>query len=211
MLTLPRWTRFAAAGAVLAAVAVAVPVLAGALPLASPAAVAPAAEDPEATAAPEATGKPGKGPKDEHPGQGRGPASAPGLTNRAAKPAEAPVELTGRVGTRDADGRIEYTLTSGGTTVVLEAGPPWWWGEDHPLAPYVGSTVTIQGARAEGSDEVDVHAVDGSAIREPGRPPWAGGPKVVGEAHPGWKAWKAERGIGRPSWAGPPGAEDEGS
>ena len=90
--------------------------------------------------------------------------------------------------------------------LVLEAGPPWWWGEDNPLAPFVGETVTVEGEQAEGSDSVDVHAVNGTAIREAGRPPWAGGPKVVGEAHPGWKAWKVEREPGthgRPPWAGP--------
>ena len=26
-----------------------------------------------------------------------------------------------------------------------------------------------------------------------GKPPWAGGPKVQGERHPGWKAWKADK------------------
>jgi hypothetical protein len=64
--------------------------------------------------------------------------------------------------------------------------------------------------------------VDGKTIREPGRPPWAGGWKVVGEKHPGWSqekadrqaakdAAKAERGAGRPSWAGPqPSAEPGG-
>ena len=26
----------------------------------------------------------------------------------------------------------------------------------------------------------------------PGKPPWAGGPWVVGETHPGWKPWMAD-------------------
>jgi hypothetical protein len=31
------------------------------------------------------------------------------------------------------------------------------------------------------------------ALREPGKPPWAGGWKVVGEKHPGWSQEKADR------------------
>jgi hypothetical protein len=54
----------------------------------------------------------------------------------------------------------------------------------------VGKTVTIAGTHREGSTDVSVDTVDGTAIRAEGRPPWAGGPKVVGERHPGWKAWK---------------------
>lgn len=161
--------------------------------------------------APEATAKPGKGPKVEHPGRG----------NRADKPAEAPVTLRGRVGTAvDAEGQTRYTLTVDGEVLDLDAGPPWWWGEEHPLAPYVDTTVTIEGDRAAGSDHVDVRTVDGTLIREPGRPPWAGGWKAVGPKHPGWTEWKADRdaakeqghGNGRPPWAGPksPDADAEG-
>jgi hypothetical protein len=36
-------------------------------------------------------------------------------------------------------------------------------------------------------------AVDGTRLREPGKPPWAGGWKVVGERHPGWSEEKAAR------------------
>ena len=110
------------------------------------------------------------------------------------------------MGTRTTDdGETEYTLTANGSVLVLEVGPPWFYGDDHPLAPFVGATVTVEGEQAEGSDTVDAHTVDGTVIREAGRPPWAGGPKTVGEAHPGWKAWKGEHepGSGRPPWAGP--------
>ena len=40
--------------------------------------------------------------------------------------------------------------------------------------------------------ELDVDTIDGIALRADGKPPWAGGPKVVGETHPGWKAWMAD-------------------
>jgi hypothetical protein len=138
--------------------------------------VSPAAEPtaaPAATAAP--TEKPGKGPK---------PSKAP----------EVDVTATGTVGTRTAaNGRTEYTLTTGSTVRVLSAGPPWFWGDDHPLASYVGKNVTVAGTTRSGGDEIDVLTVNGTAIREPGRPPWAGGWKAVGERHPGWSQDKADR------------------
>jgi hypothetical protein len=43
-----------------------------------------------------------------------------------------------------------------------------------------------------GDTELDAETVDGKALREPGKPPWAGGPWVVGESHPGWKDWMAD-------------------
>lgn len=184
---LPQRHRLAAAAALLALAVVAVPALAGALP------AMPAAPDAPA-ASPDASDKPGRGPKDEK-----------------ARVASTPVTLTGRVGTtQDEDGRPVYTLTVGSTVYTLHAGPPWWWGDSHPLASTVGDTVTIEGEQADGTNDVDVFTVDGTVIREPGRPDWAGGPKAVGERHPGWSAekaerWaeKAERGHGRPDWAGP--------
>ena len=217
MPTTPRRPILAIAAAALAAAAISVPVVGGVLPASAPAgAVAPAAEDPAATPAPEATEKPGKGPKEEPPGRGQreGNAGPPGQLDKEDRPVENPVELTGTVGTRtNAEGETEYTLTVNGTVLKLEAGPPWFFGDNHPLAPFVGTSVTVQGEQAEGSDSVDAHVVDGTVIREPGRPPWAGGPKEVGEIHPGWKDWKAakgehEPGSGRPPWAGPKEPDD---
>jgi hypothetical protein len=62
--------------------------------------------------------------------------------------------------------------------------------------------VTVHGWQREGTTDVSVDTVDGVALRAAGRPPWAGGPKAVGERHPGWKAWKLNgekpgRGLGR--------------
>jgi hypothetical protein len=125
----------------------------------------------------------------------------PGKPDKAdrQKVPEVPVTLTGSVGsTTDADGETVYTLTSGGQTFELEAGPPWWWGADHPLAPFVGRTVTVSGETRTGSDEIDVQAIGGTTIREPGKPPWAGGPWKIGERHPGWKPWKVLGEDGRP-------------
>jgi hypothetical protein len=67
------------------------------------------------------------------------------------------------------------------------------------LAKYVGSSVTVKGTHHEGSQDLDVESVDGTALREEGRPPWAGGPRVVGESHPGWKGSsdKPGNGLGR--------------
>ena len=93
----------------------------------------------------------------------------------------------------DEDGDPTYELTSGGKTYQLDAGPPWFYGDNHPLKPFVGKSVTVTGEAAEGSTEVDVLTVNGTVIREPGKPPWAGGWKQVGERHPGWSEEKAAR------------------
>lgn len=105
-----------------------------------------------------------------------------------------PITISGTVErSEDANGRPSFTLRDGGTTYTLSAGPPWFFGADHPLQAYVGDSVTIDGEVAEGSTDVDVISVNGTALREAGKPPWAGGWKAVGEAHPGWSEDKADR------------------
>ena len=107
---------------------------------------------------------------------------------------KAPITLNGTVAlATDAGGHETYTLRDGGTTYTLDAGPAWFFGAKYPLKPYVGKDVTIVGEVAAGSTEVEVVSVDGTALREPGRPPWAGGWRVVGAAHPGWSQEKADR------------------
>lgn len=141
---------------------------------------------------------------------------APSKGPRADKAPETPVTLTGIVGARaEADGGTTYTLTVGTTVYELEVGPPWFWGDANPLKPSVGKTVTIEGEQAAGSTDIDVKTVDGTAIRGDGKPPWAGGWKVVGKTHPGWAQWKVDKqaakdaaGHGRPPWAGPKGSDD---
>lgn len=119
---------------------------------------------------------------------------APGKPDKAAKPAGTPVTLSGVLSSStDANGKTTYTLTSGGTTYVLGAGPAWFHGDRHPLKPFVGKQVTIDGERRDGTDKVSVTALNGTALREPGKPPWAGGWKKVGEAHPGWTQEKWDR------------------
>ena len=148
---------------------------------------------------------------------GQGKANAPGQAKD--KVAKAPITISGTIEVAsDEDGNDTYTLTDGGTTYTLEAGPPWFFGKNHPLKPYVGKSVTVDGEVAEGGTEVEVLAVDGTAIREPGKPPWAGGWKVVGERHPGWSQEKADRFEARFGDCFPPGqckdkpsgADDEG-
>ncbi len=145
-------------------VAVAIPALAAG-PSASPdAANAAASGKPD---------KPGKGPK-------------------ASKEPEVAVTLSGVVtATTDADGTTGYAMTVAGKTVRLEAGPSWFFGDKHPLKAFVGKTVTIVGGQR--GDEVDVETVDGVRLREAGRPPWAGGWKAVGSAHPGWTQEKWDK------------------
>ncbi len=98
--------------------------------------------------------------------------------------------------TTSADGASAYTLAANGTTYSLSDGP-----------------VDVIGEVAEGSTEIDVQTIDGKALRAPGRPPWAGGPKVVGEKHPGSTAPKGQgkghektqdKGIGKPEASSSP-------
>jgi hypothetical protein len=104
------------------------------------------------------------------------------------------------------DGSTDYYLElEDGTQVKLSVGPPWYWGANHPLAPYDGQTVVLGGlhtgglpsenasdvakARGAGDPTFEVRSIDGVLIFGPGKPPWAGGPAVVGEAHPGFAGW----------------------
>jgi hypothetical protein len=119
----------------------------------------------------------------------------PGLEKaKKAKVPTEPITIRGAVtAATDEDGNTVYRMTSGGTTYDLEAGPPWFHGDNHPLKAFAGKTVTIVGEIAEGSTEVSVDTVDGTALREAGKPPWAGGWKRLGEIHPGWSQEKADR------------------
>jgi hypothetical protein len=112
-----------------------------------------------------------------------------------SKESEAPevqVTIRGTVkSAADAEGQPDFTLEANGKTLKLDAGPKWFHGANNPLLPFVGKTVTVVGEQS--GDEVDVLSVDGIVIRAPGRPPWAGGWKVQGKIHPGWSQEKADR------------------
>lgn len=130
------------------------------------------------------------------PALAAGPSASPGDGGakgpKASKAPEVAVTLHGAVvAAKDADGATAYTMTVDGKTVRLEAGPAWFFGDKHPLAPFAGKTVTITGSQS--GDEVDVETVDGTRLRADGKPPWAGGWKAVGSAHPGWSQEKADR------------------
>lgn len=137
-------------------------------------------------------------------------ANAPG--QQKEKVPSAPITISGTVeSSTDADGKKVYTLTDGGKTYKLEAGPRWFF-DTYPLEQYVGESVTIDGEIAEGSDEVDVLSVNGTVLRAAGKPPWAGGWKRVGERHPGWSQEKADRFEAKFGGCWPPGhckAKDE--
>ena len=95
------------------------------------------------------------------------------------KVAEGLSEQTGTVATQTAaDGTTVYVLQTATGTLVLDVGPPRYWGESHPLAPFVGQSVTVSGVQEPGSGEFAVYAIGDQVIRGPGRPPWAGGWKV---------------------------------
>jgi len=136
------------------------------------------------------------------PVMGADPSPSANPSAAASKADQAPeiaVTLTGTVlKTTDGKGRPTFTLTVGGVTWELSAGPKWYWGDKNPLAAFAGKSVKVTGTHHEGETELDVEAVDGTALRAAGKPPWAGGPKVQGEQHPGWKAWKADKTNGKP-------------
>jgi hypothetical protein len=128
----------------------------------------------------------GQDPDDEADGQ-----------NAATETREGTIEAV-----TDADGDVEYQLTDADGTVKLSVGPPWFWGDDHPLQGLSGP-VTVTGQlddgtppahanrnnRADGQPSFDVFSINGQEIRGAGKPPWAGGPAVVGESHPGYQGW----------------------
>ena len=92
-----------------------------------------------------------------------------------------------------ANARAASVTIGAGETYTLEAGPSWYHGDNHPLKPFVGKSVTIVAEGAAGATELDVKSVNGTALRAPGKPPWAGGWKRVGAKHPGWSQAKADR------------------
>lgn len=126
-------------------------------------------------------------------------AAAEKVESKAEHAPEIALTLTGTVvKTTDGKGRPTFTLTVGGVTWELSAGPKWYWGDKNPLAAFVGTSVKVTGTHHEGETQLDVETVDGKALRVAGKPPWAGGPKVQGERHPGWKAWKADKVKNKP-------------
>jgi hypothetical protein len=110
---------------------------------------------------------------------------------------------TGTVVLQEEDGRTVYYLDpgEGGDLIQLSYGPAWFWGALNPLDGLEGTEVTIGGQLRDGmpnenaSDTGKEHAAKAPAMRvrsidgdkRKGKPAWAGGPKVVGESHPGYK------------------------
>ncbi len=171
--------------------------------------------DPSPSAVPPGQAKPDKSPNPNRPDKGETKAQKK-AAQQAAKVPEIDVTVEGTVQqSTDGQGRPTFTLVAGGTTWELSAGPAWYWGAKNPLAAYVGKSVTVAGSHEEGSTELDVATVDGTAIRAAGKPPWAGGPWVVGKTHPGWKDWmtagKPGKGLGRDNAPGQNKDETPGS
>ena len=127
------------------------------------------------------------------PGQSKPDSSSkPGKGKQGPKAPEIAITVEGTVQEgKDGQGRPSYTLTANGKTWQLSAGPAWYWGDKNPLKTYVGKSVKVTGSTQQGSSEIDVETVNGTAIRAGGKPPWAGGPWRVGPTHPGWKPWMA--------------------
>lgn len=134
------------------------------------------------------------------------PSGEPSPTALARAPAvetrEGTLEtLEGTLETRqDADGGTVYRVSHGTSSVPLGVGPPWFYGDEHPLADLIGERITVvgqidggtpdqQAAQQASGDEqssFEVYSVNGTELRTPGKPPWAGGPAAVGDRHPGF-------------------------
>ena len=171
--------------------------------------------DPSPSAVPPGQAKPDKSPNPNRPDKAEKKAQKK-AAQKAAKTPEIDVTVEGTVQqSTDGQGRPTFTLTAGGTTWELSAGPAWYWGAKNPLAAYVGKSVTVAGSHDEGSTELDVATVDGTAIRAAGKPPWAGGPWVVGRrtraGRPGWPTASRARGIGQAEAPGQNKDETPGS
>lgn len=171
---------------------------------------------PAASPEPSASVAPATGPTTSpSSAQTAAPMVAPksAATPKPAKAAETPeadeviTTLKGVLTTKqDADGDVGYYIDD----VRLSVGPPWFWGDKHPLAGLVGQAITVTGhmetgnpdkakANAKAKDsgpEFEVLTVNAKTIREPGKPPWAGGPKAVGPSHPGYAGWSKNHGNG---------------
>jgi hypothetical protein len=163
----------------------------GTVSSASPPSAAPSIAPASPAAAPSKPAEPDEAGDDQ-----TGKPDKAGKTQHENDAPQQPVTLRGVVASGSGED-AEFTLTVGSTVYTLEAGPKWWWGDANPLAGVVGKTVTIAGEQADGSNDVDVQAIDGKAIRPAGRPPWAGGWKVVGPRHPGWAQWKVDKLAGK--------------
>ena len=160
-------------------------VVAGALVALLLIAVVPTLGADDSSPAPASSGKTDK------PGNGKGP-----------KEAGTAVTVTGTVQAgKNEKGRPTYTLTAGGRTWTLSAGPSWFTGANDALKNVAGKSVEIKGTHGPDSTELDVESIDGVAVRAAGKPAWAGGPWTVGASHPGWKDWMADgkpgKGLGR--------------
>ncbi len=177
-----------------AVLAIAIPALAASP---SPSEVPESSVAPTASVAPSvvATATTSTAPASATPGASATP-NKPANDDKSQKPVKVPetiVSLKGTVHkTVDGKGRPTFTMTVDGKTWNLSAGPPWFWSDNDPLSAFAGKSVTVAGTTCQGHSEVDVKSVDGKALRAPGKPPWAGGPWVVGPTHPGWKDWMAD-------------------
>ena len=128
---------------------------------------------------------------DPSPSAGVPGQTKPDRASKADKDPEIALTLRGTVvRTTDEKGRPSFTMTVDGKAWELSAGPKWYWGDRNPLAAFVGESVKVSGTHHQGENKLDVDTVNGKALRAAGKPPWAGGPKVVGKIHPGWKDWK---------------------
>ena len=125
--------------------------------------------------------------------------TAPVLAAKPDKGPELAKTLSGTVASsEDGKGRPTFSMTVAGVVWELSAGPKWFWGANNPLAPYVGKSVEAVGTYHAGDTTLSVDTVDGKALRAPGRPDWAGGPKRVGGRHPGFKdGTHPGKGLGR--------------
>lgn len=115
--------------------------------------------------------------------------------------------LTGTIVLQENElGRMAYFLDRGdGQLVELRFGPAWFWGELNPLHVLAQTQASIGGLLADDLAEqaavLEVRTING-VERATDKPPWAGGPKVQGEVHPGYEGWshgQANKAVNKPA------------
>ena len=93
---------------------------------------------------------------------------------------------------------VWYITPDQGDPIALSFGPAWFNDLGALFGFSDGDEVTVEGNVRDGmpnetaSDTAKDKAVKDPVVkikREKGKPPWTGGPKDVGEAHPGYEGW----------------------
>ena len=104
-------------------------------------------------------------------------------------------QLTVKVTVAQKLGDNLYAIEDASGRIPLDLGPVWWSLQELTVGEALTVTAEVgrgrDGMRPVELDGISVTRADGSVLNirpAAGKPGWAGGPKVVGPKHPGYKA-----------------------